>query len=340
MPEVRMKLISEDGRPNFGLYSKPLAELNYADFVPPGGVGPIRTALLGKAIKPKRWIYTGFVTPSHVIGCAIVQLNYAAKEFVYAYDRWSKQFYTQNSFSPLGGDASFKGSSVEGEARFKNEHASLEFKFDGEKRAARISIGSDLRLNADIEASANPLSLVSRVGYRGYNYTHKEAGLKAKGSITLKGKEYSFDSSETYAVIDYTLGVLARETFWNWASGGGVCESGERIGINLVRGINDTGETENAAWVGDELIKADVVNFIYNQGDFMEPWKISSMDGKIDLEFTPENMLKDSTNILGIIESRFHQPFGKFSGVVKDNGGKARKLVDFYGFVEEHYAKW
>ncbi|MEI7591067.1 MAG: DUF2804 family protein, partial [Deltaproteobacteria bacterium] len=136
----------------------------------------------------------------------------------------------------------------------------------------------------------------------------------------------------------YTVGHLARNTFWNWAAGGGFDSKGNRIGFNLVQGVNETGRTENAVWINDKLIKVSVMDFIYDDMDILKPWRIVSDDGKIDLSFMPEGERCADENF-AVIVSKFRQPFGVFSGMIAD-GSNCYTFEKVFGFAEEHFAKW
>ena len=37
---------------------------------------------------------------------------------------------------------------------------------------------------------------------------------------------------------------------------------------------------------------------------------------------------------------RFNQPFGAFSGTLRDQAGNLHVLGDVFGVTEEHYARW
>ena len=176
------------------------------------------------------------------------------------------------------------------------------------------------------------------MGLNGFNYTHKEAGTPVRGTIRHKGVSWEIQEEQSFGVRDYTLGYLARQTFWNWASGGGMDKEGNRIGFNLVQGVNETGFTENAFWVNGRVVKTDVVDFRYDDLDLLKPWHIESNDGRVRLRFLPEG--RRTANIhAGIIVSKFHQPFGRFEGTLVD-GDQVCELQNVSGFTEEHYAKW
>ena len=61
-------------------------------------------------------------------------------------------------------------------------------------------------------------------------------------------------------------------------------------------------------------------------------------DGRVRLQFLPEGKRSADTNV-GLLVSRFHQPFGQFKGTLGD-GNQVWELENVSGFTEEHYAKW
>lgn len=179
---------------------------------------------------------------------------------------------------------------------------------------------------------------LTRVGLKGFNYTHKEAGLRVCGRLHWQGRIWEVEEETAFGVLDYTLGLPPRQTFWNWAAGGGKDRQGNRIGFNLVQGINETGFTENAFWINDRLVKTDTVDFSYDDLDLLKPWRIHSGDGRVRLRFLPEGKRSAHTQAI-FLASRFHQPFGLFSGSLND-GTRDYALESVYGFTEEHWAKW
>jgi hypothetical protein len=132
--------------------------------------------------------------------------------------------------------------------------------------------------------------------------------------------------------------VLKRQTFWNWASGGGTDINGRKIGFNFSQGVNETGFTENAFWIDGKMAKVDTVDFKYDDLNMLSEWKIASSDGKVNISFKPEGERAKNLNI-GIIKSYYHQPFGTFTGEFND-GKEKYILKEVYGFTEEHEAVW
>jgi hypothetical protein len=332
-------LIGIDGRPRFGIYSGPLTSLNLDDFRPYGakdGASSAKSRILKYRIK--RWEYLGICNSDIVFGIAVVRLGYMCNLFAYLFDRRSARISEYNIITPGGCAAIFEGTSLKGEITFESGKTAVRMTSDSETITVEGSIKGELSVSLSYRKYREPLVCLTRVGLKGFNYTHKEAGIPVRGTIRRQGVSWNIQEEESFGVLDYTLGYLARQTFWNWASGGGMDKEGNRIGFNLVQGVNETGFTENAFWVNGRLVKADVVDFRYDDLDLLKPWRIESNDGRVRLRFLPAG--KRSANIhAGLIVSKFHQPFGRFEGILRD-GDQLCELQNVSGFTEEHYAKW
>jgi hypothetical protein len=332
-------LIGIDGRPCFGIYREPLTSLNLDDFRPYGAkdsASSAKSRILKYRIK--RWEYLGVCNNDIIFGIAVVQLGYMCNLFAYLFDRRSARISEYNIITPGGGAAIFEGTSLTGGITFESGKTAIRMTSDPETIAVEGSIKGELSVSLSFRKYQEPLVCLTRVGLKGFNYTHKEAGIPVRGTIRHKGVSWDVQEEQSFGVRDFTLGYLARQTFWNWASGGGMDKEGNRIGFNLVQGVNETGFTENAFWVNGRAIKTDVVDFRYDDLDLLKPWHIESNDGRVRLQFLPEG--KRSANIhAGLIVSKFHQPFGRFEGTLRD-GDQVYELQNVSGFTEEHYAKW
>ena len=85
-------------------------------------------------------------------------------------------------------------------------------------------------------------------------------------------------------------------------------------------------------------IKVDVVDFDYHKDAILtQPWRIRSNDGRVDLTFQADSERAEDIN-LGLVISKFHQPFGQFEGRLEIDG--RMENVSLYGMVEEHQARW
>lgn len=322
-------LIDDHGHPSYGVYRGPIANLNAQAFVPPGQRKPVASRRL------KRWLYVGAADEHVVAGGALVDIGLLGKVFVYAFNRKTKKLQEYTRTIPFARGLRIESNGLEGKAEFVRRRERFVIESGGGETHCRADLpGLELALNFRLGDA--PLACVSRVGYAGFNYTLKRAGMTCRGRLSLDGQPH--DLGNALAVVDLTVGCLARETFWNWAAGGGHDEEGRPIGINLVAGVNETGVTENAFWVGEELVKVDTVEFNYETDDVLKPWRIRSFDHRVDLTFRPEGERQEHLDV-GFLASRFHQPFGTFDGQVVSLSG-THCLRGMHGFTEEHFARW
>ena len=152
-------------------------------------------------------------------------------------------------------------------------------------------------------------------------------------------RSFSFNPTKDFAAVDYTFGFPAYHTVWNWASMAGYATDGTSIGLNLVDPIQDNTINENGLWVNGQLIQLGKANYTFDKSDTMKPWTIKTEDGHVDLVFTPLGKRAKEID-MGLLASVFEQPFGHFSGTVKDRSGKTYKLDKVPGVVEDHEARW
>ncbi|MBN2282779.1 MAG: DUF2804 domain-containing protein [Deltaproteobacteria bacterium] len=332
------RLIEATGRPGFGLYRDPLTDLDVRELRVYGKDkrGPGRGFC--SLFRFKRWQYLGVCNERLICGIAVVSLGYLGQMFAYVYERAKGELREHESIRPLGIGIRIDGSSASGRARFRGGRTQVDMTDAKEFILLKADIEGRFKADLKFERYRESLNLVSRVGLAGFNYTTKESGMPVEGTVVLDGRSYGIERADSSGVLDYTLGLLSRRTFWNWASGGGFDAGGKRVGFNLVQGVNETGYTENVFWVDGRMVKTDTVDFRYDDLDLMKPWTLLSRDGKINLVFYPEGERKKNVN-LGFLMSRFRQPFGRFEGTLGD-GGQVYRVRSAWGFTEEHEAKW
>jgi hypothetical protein len=115
---------------------------------------------------------------------------------------------------------------------------------------------------------------------------------------------------------------------------------GRTIGLNLGCGFGDlSAATENCLVLDGKVHKLDMVKFGYKTGDYMQTWKFTDNEKRLDLDFVPFKERLATTNF-GIIFSEVHQMFGRYSGTVVTDEGNLVEVHDLVGFAEEHQARW
>ena len=326
-------LIKPDGRIDFGIIEKPIHVVNYMDYILETPMG-FRVSRITKSLRFNQFNFIGIMGPDIMAGLAVVDLNMVGNGFFYIYDRKNKTLVETKKIAPPF-CASIKTNPSNMDSRFS--FGGLQISFQGNKIKAR---GKDISLDAELDLNGlNPLRLCTRAGYRGWVYTEKTTPVSISGTMTCKGKSWNLSSPENLALVDWSAGFMRRNTFWNWAAIAATLPCGRCFGLNLASGVNETGFTENAVWIDNTMVKVDTVNFIFDPDDLMKPWKITSYDKKINLEFLPENKRDEKTNAL-ILASRFTQLMGCYSGTITTDLGETIVIPSLPGYAEDHYAKW
>jgi hypothetical protein len=182
----------------------------------------------------------------------------------------------------------------------------------------------DVRI--ELELDEMPGRVVTNPNGRLWVWTRKQAGIGVRGHVEFDGRSVEIDAE---GVVDDTLGYHQRHTSWHWSAGVGRGTNGERIGWNLVAGVNDpeTG-SERAVWIDGNESETAPVEFA---GDLSA---IRFGEGG-ELSFDGWATREDDTNLL-VIRSSYRQPFGTFAGELP--GGV--RLAEGYGVMEWHDVRW
>jgi len=332
------RIISENSRIRFGTYDKPVAPIDIRPYHLKTPMGKTRPDFI-KNLLFKQFLFTGIMGPDLFFGSAVVDLKYITSGFAYAYDRKTGNLYdTEKTGIPIPGRCRISRDPENPRARISSRGLQIEINND------RLSVQTrEIAIHARLDLQkTNPLRLCSRAGYTGWVYTQKTTPIPVTGTVKTPEREITLRADRHMALMDWTAGFMKRETFWNWAASAAVLNDGRSFGLNLSAGVNETGFTENAIWIGGKMTKIDTVSFTFNSedpNDLSTPWHIRSADRRIDLEFRPESLRNQKINA-GIIASRFTQLLGRFSGQVTTKDRETITIDNIPGWTEDHFARW
>lgn len=298
-------------------------------------------------LRLKRWDYYAVFTPRRFFSATIADLGYAGNIFVYTLDFASGDLHEEGLVIPLGRGISLPRNSTAGEARFKDGRASLDFLTTPVGRHISVSwpafhdgrgIQADIRLRCPPEHES--MTIAIPIGKRRFYYNRKINCLLAEGQLRYGDIIEVIKPDDCLGSLDWGRGVWEYRSYWNWASASGFLTDGRTVGLNLGRGFGDTSAaTEDALILGGRVHKLGQVKFDYISGDYLQPWRFSDDEGRLDLEFTPFKERLARTN-LGVIYSEVHQMFGRYRGQAVSDGGEIVQIEDLIGFAEEHRARW
>ena len=177
-----------------------------------------------------------------------------------------------------------------------------------------------------------------------FYYNTKINCMQAYGYCIVKGERWEFDPSDSLGTLDWGRGIWTYKNTWYWSSLQTRLADGRTFGFNLGYGFGDTSAaSENMLFLDGIAHKLDRVVFEIptkeGKDDFLSPWKFHDNEGRLNLDFVPILDRKDITDF-GILASKQHQVFGKFSGTVVLDDGQELQLTDMLGFAEKVQNKW
>jgi hypothetical protein len=336
-------LIDPDGRPRFGVFEDAVGDVNVADYRHRTPIGK-RAGRLATWAGFKQFQYFGVISDELMFGCALAHLRHTAIAFAYVYEPGAGMLVEHGSRAPLGFGVKLCTSPVRGRSRYRLGRLDTTFGYEDapRRKSIELSLGSQLKVDARFDESAagfEPMSICTRIGRNGWVYAHKVAGVPVRGTVHCRGRRFDLEALGAYAHHDFSAGYMRRETFWNWACFSGRAADGTQVGLNVSCGVNETSFSENCVWIDGALTRVGLCHFEYDWDHPLEPWRISSEDGAVQIDFRAEGQHEERLQ-LGLVASDFKQVFGVFSGEIRLADGRSVVVDGMRGFVEDQYAKW
>ena len=324
--------------PRFGSYRGRLSRIEAGR----AARGPF--AGLARIARHKRWLFLVIAREPVIVALTVLRFGYASNAFAFVYHTGERRMLAESSslgpaFAAAVGDTGGKG--VHARFRFGSFRTSVVAGpgtgpgRQGE-RACEVRLSAKgLELSARLDATGAPPAIAAVASVAGgFVATEKRALLSATGEAVVAGRRFTLDGG--LAGCDYTQGLLPRHTAWHWAFALGLAKGGEPFALNLVEG--HVGEAECAAWFLGDVHPLAEGRFQFDRSRPLEPWRVATVDGAVDLVFSPGGMHAERKN-LGIIRSRFVQPVGTYSGTVR-LGDRSIELEAMPGVVEDQDVLW
>lgn len=299
----------------YGLYSGLISNMNSAH------LSSLRRA------QRKVWIYAGAFTKDYYVGFAIADAGIVATAFAYVFDVAANKYVEEKITVPFGFPSAF-------DPDLKTSWKLKNFTIAANQNNVECAYtGKRLKLTMQIADDGNGATTIAPAAGRPFHHTYKNLLQPTTVVLTVDGK--TVELTGNIGGIDFSKGYPPRQTFWNWASLSGVTENGTAFGVNLVGDFNNS--IENALYINGSVSQLSQATFSYGKPIDKSVWNIKTLDGIIDMQFTPLGARGENINAF-VMKSIFKQPFGVFTGTIRLNG-QSQKFTA-YGVVEEHFAKW
>ncbi len=286
--------------------------------------------------RKKQWEYWAVVTPRHVIGVVLANLDYAGLYSIHVLDRSTGQQWSRETTVPLVRDAVLPRRCLEGTAKSAGGSVHVVIEQDEAGVVLRATAqGIDLEVNLPDEGR-DVMGVVVPWGPSRFQYTVKDVGRRVSGRLTLDDESFAIDADSSFATLDHGRGKFPYRITWNWGAGS---EPGGGRAIQLGGQWTDgTGSTENALFVDGVVHKiSEDLAWSYDSSEPMKPWMVTG--ARVRAVLTPRHVREARTNLL-VLANTTHQAFGDWSGWALDDAGREVPLDGLYGWAEEAVQRW
>lgn len=321
------QVVGADGMPRMGRYMGLAQQFDWAALAPPHA-----RSSWWRRFHHKRWHYVALSGGDLFCAVAIVDLGWISTAFAYVFSRADGRLladFSQDGLPGIGG-AQVAHDAL-GSSRFRMLSNRIALEADGKGGHVLTLRCGALAIDARIGGAAPVLLAVGAVAGGSVHATQKSGAQTLDGLVRVGTQRFVLDGG--VASYDYSNGLLARDTAWRWASA-----HGPGLGFNLQAGY--FGANENALWIDGAIVPLGEAEFLFDRHDALAPWQVRTVDGLLDLVFTPEGMRAENKNLL-VAASRYVQPIGAFSGTVRAApGAPAREVHHLVGVTEDHHSRW
>lgn len=310
----------EDDDPSFGTYAGRFADTDLR--LPERGVGRLR-----RLVSEKRWQWFGAFDDDLAVGGAIVDAGPFGNAFLWVFDRVGRELVVDADVLVPSAlvDVATETHGVIAEVDLPRRRLRVTRAGDAVAITGRFAgVGLDLAVDTGGRSAATAVCPVPDRA-AGVNVTQKETCAAVEGRVSMGcGSDRRL---EGLGMLDYSHGLLARETAWEWAIASGETAGGRPVGFNLVAGFNDG--LENAVWLDGSPRSVGEATFEIDGSR----WRVRTDCGRVDATLHLEGRRREDVDA-GLVASSYDQPIGRWSGSVCGHD------VDCVGVAERHRALW
>lgn len=168
-------------------------------------------------------------------------------------------------------------------------------------------------------------------------YSHK-CLMPAFGTLKLNNDTIQFHQKTTSIIIDDHKGYYPFITRYNWLTALGF-DNEKRIGINIThnQAKNPEQYNENCIWIDGKIHNLPFCTFEF-LNDEQNTWKISDIDQKVQLVFTPKVHNYVTLNLL-LFQSKYYGPYGVLKGNILLENGQKIIVEQLFAMGEKFYLR-
>ncbi|MBP7106564.1 MAG: DUF2804 domain-containing protein [Spirochaetia bacterium] len=299
----------------------------------------------------KEWDYYCVLSQKRGYGIAftVSDLGYAGLSSIVWLDFVKRTFTPVDSLKLLTlGKLGHSPVPERGDLHYKDKKLNISYLIgDGERRivAESPSFGEgkglkcDIRLAQDMSADSMNIATSWKENRRAFYYNHKVNCMPALGEVIIGNETFKFELEDSFGVLDWGRGYWTYHNRWFWGSASGLYE-GVPIGWNLGYGFSDrTPASENMIFYNGRAHKLEEIEFHIDPENYLAPWKISSSDGRFEMDFEPVLNRHSNFKVL-MLSSIQNQLFGYYSGQLILDDGRSLHIDKMLGLAEDVLNKW
>lgn len=296
----------------------------------------------------KEWEHYTIMSPEFTVGVTIVQLGTIVVGSAELIDYADQTIRSAMFMTASKVDAAVLPADPYGQTRLAKQDQFVAMRSAGVQRQIEWRIGKTQvqpefsgRIELDADPATDSVAITRPFAGEGeFFYENKIFGMSARGEVMLDDKTYSLPAGDSWAIFDWGRGVWPHESQWFWGQAAGKAH-GRQVAFNLGHGYGDDSRgTCNSLLVDGKLHKLDVVDCQFNPDDRMQPWKFTSNDERLTLDFQPTYHQHSKQDLLGLLSAELHKIHGRFSGTVVLDDGRRLEVRELLGFAEHMRQRW
>lgn len=166
-----------------------------------------------------------------------------------------------------------------------------------------------------------------------FRYSRCSPWYITEGVMQFGTTEIHFTRDNAWGIYEWKREIRPRRDVRYWATACGMA-GGRLVGFNVGYGSSDSSAgTENAFFVDGIIHKLDQVTFHIPPADWLEEWKFTSSDKRLEMNFSP-NQERNEQRRLFFHSSKYRQVYGTFSGRATLDDGSTIAFWNISGFAE------
>jgi hypothetical protein len=336
--DTTLPVPDDSGKPvHFGWARSPVFAYNKTLIQPP----------YGRINESDRYI---MFSPTHMIFFELLDGGYLGYIGISIVSLKDKKRSTQTFIVPFSlGNFYMPQSAETGSARVERKKNIIDFTaMEGGARIVKVDIPHfghhrNLRGVVVLTPPSGAEPIVTCMSWRGeknaFRYSLRAPWYTVEGVMQFGSSELVFTKDNAWGIFDWNRGVRPRSDIRFWAAACGL-SGGRRVSFNVGYGSADSSQgTENAFFVDGKLHKLDQVTFHISPSNWIEPWRFTSNDKRLEMVFTPDQERIDTRNMF-FHSLKLWQLCGSFSGKVVLDDGEEMEFQNITGFAERRRTRF